>query len=179
MDIAVFRWINAHHCRFLDVLMWGGSLAAECYLIWLLIGAAVWAFRRERRGEEFFSLLVALALSYVCVDLVLKPLVARPRPFVSLDGVRLIYSTLSMRVFRATWSFPSGHCASSMAAAWVLGVSHRRLMPLLAALVGLIAYSRIYLGMHYPSDCLAGVAVGALCGAAALCVTRAAAEKRL
>lgn len=179
MDIAVFRWINAHHCLFLDYLMWGASSAADFYLVWLLIAAAMWARRRECRRVEILGLLFALFFTYVSVDLVLKPLVARPRPFISLDGVQTIHHTLSMRVFWATWSFPSGHCASSMAAAWVLGAPCRRLRLPLAALVALVAYSRVYLGMHYPSDCLAGLAVGALCGAAALGAARAATEKRL
>ncbi len=173
MDVAVFRWINAHHSRCLDHLMWGASSAADFYLVWLLIGVWTWALRPGRRREELLGLLIALALAHASVDLILKTLVARPRPFVSLDGVRLIRTTLSLRVFPSSWSFPSGHCASSMAAAWVLGAPHRRLRLPLAALVALVAYSRVYLGMHYPSDCLAGLAVGALCGIAACAAVRA------
>jgi undecaprenyl-diphosphatase len=63
-----------------------------------------------------------------------------------------------------------------MAAAWVLGARFRKLMVPLALLVGLVFYSRVYLGMHYPSDCLAGLAVGALCGIAACGAARALAE---
>ena len=95
------------------------------------------------------------------------------RPFVSLDGVRLLRDTPSLRLFKETWSFPSGHCTSSAAAAWVLGSRHRRLLLPAALLVGLVAYSRVYLGMHYPTDCLAGLALGALCGAGACRAARA------
>lgn len=168
MDVAVFRWINGHHCGFLDALLWGASASADFYLLWLALGAAAWAADRRSGGRALLGVLLALAFSYLAVDILAKPLAARPRPFAVLGGVRLLPATASLRVFRATWSFPSGHCASSAAAAWVLGSYLRRLRPLLALLVALVAYSRVYLGMHYPSDCLAGLAVGVLCGAAAV-----------
>ncbi|MEI6632483.1 MAG: phosphatase PAP2 family protein [Chlamydiota bacterium] len=177
MDIAIFRWINSHHCRALDYLMWGASSSADFNLIWLLIGLAAWALDRDKGKETLFGLLIALACACLSVDLLFKPLVARARPFLTLDGVRLIHNTPSLKVFRSTWSFPSGHCASSMAAAWVLGARFSKLMVPLALLVGLVSYSRVYLGMHYPSDCLAGLAVGALCGIAARAAAREAAAR--
>ncbi len=173
MDIAVFRWINGHHSRLLDGLMWGASASVDFYLLWLFLGLAVRAFDRKRGGETLLGLLIALAFSYLSVDLFLKSLVARARPFLSLDGVRLLRDTPSIRLFKETWSFPSGHCTSSAAAAWVLGARHRRLLIPAALLVGLVAYSRVYLGMHYPTDCLAGLALGALCGAGACRAARA------
>ena len=173
MDIAVFRWINGHHSSSLDVLMWGSSAAVDFFLLWLLLGLAVWAFDRKRGRETLLGLLIAVAFSYLSVDLILKSLVARARPLVSLDGVRLLRDIPSLRLFKETWSFPSGHCTSSAAAAWVLGSRHRRLLLPAALLVGLVAYSRVYLGMHYPTDCLAGLALGALCGAGACRAARA------
>lgn len=173
MEIELFRWVNAHHCRVLDFLMWGASASADFYTVWLCIGLTAWAFERERGREALLGLVIAFVLVTVSVDFILKPIVARARPFLSLEGVRLLRGTPSVRVFSATWSFPSGHCASSMAAAWVLAAGHRRLVLPLAALVALVAYSRIYLGMHYPSDCLAGLAAGALCGEAARRCARA------
>jgi len=103
-------------------------------LIWLLIGLAAWALDRDKGKETLLGILIALACACLSVDLLLKPLVARSRPFLALDGVRLIRNTPSLRAFRSTWSFPSGHCASSMAAAWVLGAHFRKLMVPLALL---------------------------------------------
>lgn len=176
MDITIFRWVNAHHSRFLDCLMWGASVSTDFYLLWVLIGLAVWALKREEGGRTLFALFIALSFSYLSVDLLLKPLIERARPFLSLDGVRLLRHTPSLILFKDSWSFPSGHCTSSAAAAWVLGARHRRLRIPVALLAGLVAYSRVYLGMHYPTDCLVGLALGVLCGIGACAAMRAVAR---
>ena len=103
MDIAFFRWINTHHCRALDYLMWWASSTVDFNLIWLLIGLAAWALDRDKGKETLLGILIALACACLSVDLLLKPLVARSRPFLALDGVRLIRNTPSLRAFRSTW----------------------------------------------------------------------------
>ena len=173
METELLRWINAHHCRALDRLMWGASASADFFLPWICVGVAVWALDRRGGKETLIALALSFVLATISVDLALKPLFARARPFLSVAGVRLMRGTPATRIFRDTWSFPSGHCASSAAAAWVLAARRRRLALPLAALVLLIAYSRVYLGMHSPSDCLAGLAAGVICGEAARRCARA------
>ena len=82
------------------------------------------------------------------VTLGLKLLVGRPRP----HGHMLVTAYGS--------SFPSGHAATAFAAAVAVGLLHRRLLAPLVVLAGLIAFSRVYLGVHYPFDVLAGAAIG-------------------
>ncbi len=86
---------------------------------------------------------------------VLKVLFDRPRPFERLsEADPLLGATIGT-------SMPSGHAATSAAGAIALAVLVRRAVPLLVTLAMLIAFSRVYVGVHYPFDVVAGAAVGA------------------
>jgi len=163
MDIQLLYWINSHHCMLLDWLLAGVSAATDLYLLWFLLGIFIW-LRDGREGKRIaLCVFLALALTYISVDLAMKPLVARPRPFAALPDIRQLEVPLTGRLVPSPFSFPSGHCASSMAAGCILASYYRRFRLPLCVLVVLVTYSRIYLGMHYPSDCIAGLAVGLLC----------------
>lgn len=106
--------------------------------------------------------LVALLLSLLVNNLILKNLVARTRPFDAIPGLATLIA------HPTDYSFPSGHTASSFAAA---GVFFRRLpkragIPFLVFAV-FIAASRLYVGVHYPSDVVLGLVSGWLLGVAA------------
>jgi undecaprenyl-diphosphatase len=167
MDIDIFFWINSHHNTFLDLLLFFLSAAGKFYILWWALGVVVLCVDRRNGIRVMLCMFLALLLVFVSVDIVLKPLIARPRPFVTLEGVRLFGTSWTTWMRLGGFSFPSGHCASSMAAAWVFGSFYRRYRWLLFVLVVLMAYSRVYLGVHYPSDCLAGIVTGLLCGVVA------------
>ena len=164
MDVRLFFWINGHHTPFADLLFWGLTTAAQFYFLWAGLGIIALLADRGNGKRSMIGVLMTFVLAYVSVELILKPLIARPRPFAVLDGVRMLRWMGPI----SSYSFPSGHCASSAAAAFVLGSYYKRFRLPLALLVGSIAYSRIYLGVHYPSDCLAGLAVGVFCGLLAM-----------
>ena len=108
--------------------------------------------------------IVLLTLTDQLSSSVIKNLVERTRPCHDVDGVRLLYRC------GKTFSFPSSHAVSSMAAAVYFGLLYRRLLwPLLAVSI-LVSYSRIYIGIHYPFDTLAGWALGGGMAAAAVWV---------
>lgn len=172
MDVRLLYWINSHHCAVLDYLLWGISAATDLYLLWFLLGVFVGLADKTRGKRIAICIFLALAFTYVSVDLVIKPLVARPRPFAALPGIRQLEVSLPGKMVKSPFSFPSGHCASAMAGAWLLGAFYGRFRLPLCALVVLVAYSRIYLGMHYPSDCVVGLAVGLLCALLAKRVCR-------
>ena len=107
--------------------------------------------------------LAALLLANVVVYL-LKEIVAEPRPFLVLPNVIQLVSESE------DYGFPSGHAASSFSVMMVIGLKYRlhikgktyRLLYPLLAFASLIAFSRVYIGVHYPLDVLFGAIVGIL-----------------
>ena len=100
--------------------------------------------------------LLAVAVVFAVNDLVAKPLVARPRPFRGgIEGARVIQQPPP-----TTSSLPSGHAAAAVAGAMSLSRVWPQAAWALWLLAGGIAMSRIYVGVHYPSDLLAGAVLG-------------------
>ncbi len=126
-------------------------------VIWILMAMGLLVPRRTRRTA--LTCAVALLVSLLVNNAALKNIVGRIRPYDAIPGL--------IPLIGRPWdySFPSGHTASSFAAAWVL---YRRLpkrfgIPGLV-LAGLIGISRLYLGVHYPTDVLFGAVSGIGCG---------------
>jgi undecaprenyl-diphosphatase len=166
-DHLARAWVVAHRYDVLDGAMWGLSAIGRGGIIWLIIGGIV-AFRRSRRGwwREFAPLAVALLFATITTDDILKPAFDRHRPFVTTPDVRVIGGR------PRDASFPSGHAANAFAGAVVLSttIPSGRLIwwPLAIA----IAYSRVYLGVHYPLDVVAGSIIGAASAAIVVAATR-------
>lgn len=135
---------------FFDALMPAVSALADGGVCWILLAA----FLLARKGTRGAGLLVAAALvvDAAVVNGVLKPVIARPRP--ELSGV------LPLVPLPADFSFPSGHTAASFAAAAALFFAKSRLASPALYLAALIAFSRLYLGVHFPTDVAAGALIG-------------------
>lgn len=124
--------------------------------VWLILAGLLLLFPKHRKTG--IAILIALGIETICCNLVLKPLVARIRP---CD----INATIQLLIARPTdFSFPSGHTGSSFAAASALLFSHNKLWIPATILAVLIAFSRLYLYVHYPSDVFAGALIGIICG---------------
>ena len=180
MDQRLFYLINASWAHpSLDLLMatlsswafWGPLVALAGILLFCLGGF------RGRAAVVCAALAVGMT-DGVVVDAI-KNAVGRPRPNQVLDGVRMVdlqkatprllalfkpvkveYSHPSIQPVRGI-SFPSGHASNNFAVAIVLSVFYRRWGWLYFIPASLIAYSRIYVGSHYPSDTLVAVIIGA------------------
>ncbi len=132
-------------------------------MAWFIIFVLMFLFGGQRTKKVAILGLSALLVANTVVY-ILKVLVAEPRPFLTLANVDLLV------IKDNSFSFPSGHTASSFAAAYVIGSkfkmnfrgrSYGLMYPMMAFAV-LIGFSRIYIGVHYPVDVLFGALVGIL-----------------
>jgi len=136
----------------LDRALIATTRAANYSRLWLVVAAALAMFGGRRGRRAAGRGLTAVAIAAVVANGPAKLLVRRPRPS-SRERPTLI------RTPRST-SFPSGHTAAAFA--FVAGASAELpvLAPVLIPLAGTVAYSRVYTGVHYPSDVAAGAAIG-------------------
>ena len=102
-------------------------------------------------------IVVTITLTDQTSSSLIKPLVGRIRPCNALEGVRLLVKCTG------SYSFPSSHATNMFGAAVIFSYSYKRLWPFFFMLAGLVAYSRVYVGVHYTFDILAGAILGALC----------------
>jgi undecaprenyl-diphosphatase len=165
LDASFFHLINGVWTNpLLDTLMPALSWAGSFGVIWLVLLGAVAAFGKKTGRKIALAGLVALAIGFASSTL-LKDLTMRPRPFLSLDEVRLLVSAPH------SYAFPSGHTTSAFAAASGTALAAKKLLkrvPLwgwaMLPLAVAIAYSRIYVGVHWPTDVAAGMLLGLASG---------------
>lgn len=154
-DIPVFRFINHDlSCPVLGPIMKMVSNLGGGELFFAL-GVAMLFFRKREIKMLGVLLIAGLTITYYMVS-GLKILIARPRPFAALSDVIMLAQEKS-------FSFPSNHAATAFMAATLLSkhFKHYAVFYLLAAI---IAFSRIYLGVHYPTDVIAGAVLGVFTG---------------
>ncbi len=124
---------------------------------YLLLGASM---LRRRRWDALMVRRTALPLmaATALVEYPIKAIFRRRRPFIKLIRAIVIGKK------PGTFSFPSGHAASSFAGAWLLRQHFPRQSPLWYGIAALVAFSRVYLGDHYPGDVLTGSLLGHFLG---------------
>lgn len=129
--------------------------------IWIVTALIMLASRKYRKTG--FKIAAALILSLLICNMLIKPTVARVRPYEVNTAIELIISKPT------EYSFPSGHTSSSFAAATVLMLCEDRKIWVPAMVTAaLIAFSRLYLYVHYPTDVICGMALGAIFAFAAV-----------
>jgi undecaprenyl-diphosphatase len=154
LDLRLLRWMRTHgHTPGLEAAVQALGRAGNNGVVWVLLGVALALLDWERR--EAWLICAALGPIAIALNYGIKLAVRRPRPV--LEGLPPLGGAPS------SLSFPSAHALSSFAVATAMV----RVDPALAgALVVAVALSlsRPYLGMHYPSDVLAGAVLGVLLG---------------
>lgn len=163
IDLKILDLIQRYFtCGFMDTIMPVITFLGNAGLIW--IAAAVICIAAKKYRKTGIGLACGLAGSGLICNLILKNLFARERPFSINETVTLLINAPQ------DYSFPSGHTTSSFAAAAVIMHNDKRLGTAAYILASLIAFSRLYLYVHYPSDVLAGVLLGTAIGVACSCV---------
>jgi undecaprenyl-diphosphatase len=145
-DRHLERWQVAHRVGFLDPIFKGLTYAAGYGALWLALAAI--AALLVRRPQVFVMTLVADGIGELTAD-VLKAVIPRARPHLH-----------PLIAVPRTHSFPSGHATTSFACATVLALALPRWRVPLLLLAAAVAWSRVYVGVHYPLDVIAGAALG-------------------
>lgn len=161
MEIAILEGLAAIHTPFLTAVMLAFTYMGEVGAIWIAAAAVLLAFRKTRPCGVVLA--AALIIDFLVVNLALKNIVARPRPFTVSEELLAFLEQIEYKL-PSGWSFPSGHAAVSFCAAAVLTCFYKGKGAWSIAAAALIAFSRLYLGVHYLTDVLAGAAIGALIG---------------
>lgn len=149
----ILDWIQQHlRSPFGDAVVPLITSLGNAGILWILIGLVLLT-RRSWRKTGVVLLLALLIEAFFC-NIVLKNLVAMPRPFTLRENVQLPI------LAPHDYSFPSGHTGAAFASAAVLYFSRARYWFVVFVLAVLIAFSRLYLYVHFPTDVLAGIVLG-------------------
>lgn len=170
IEFAILDWMQRNlRCGLLDVFLPFVSSLSNHGEIWIVLAVLLLLFKRQRQG---LSVGAALILDLISCNLILKPLFNRLRPCMVNTAVELLITAPT------SGSFPSGHTAASFAAVFALKCSGSPLWRPAAVLASIIAFSRMYLYVHWPSDILGGVLLGAAVGWAGAKLVKYIAKKR-
>ncbi len=157
MEISILDLIQKLRTPLGDRVMCMITKLGNAGAIWIVLALVLLLIPKTRRSASI--LLAALAVDVVLCNLLLKPLVARVRPFEVNTAIQLLVAKPQ------DFSFPSGHTAASFASAAALYLAgEKKLWKPVLVLAVLIAFSRLYLYVHYPTDVLGGAVLGSFAG---------------
>ncbi len=173
MDEAVLLWIqNNLRLSWLNPLVEVFTALGNAGMIWILLSVLLVCFKPTRKAGLLSGL--ALLFSLLFTNIGLKPLVTRARPYTVVEGLIPLLTSADPN------SFPSGHTCAAFSAGLVWAKTLpkgwlRKIAVVQAVLMGL---SRLYVGVHYPTDVLVGAMVGTVCAFLSLTLGSQA-ERRL
>jgi len=156
LDVSLFQAIHSPDCHdswwaSFNLIVTEGSI-----WIWLAFALILGALRGKKYFYAAFFCVIGLLVAWLITDEFLKPLFARERPFLELETCVIGHRSSS-------FSFPSGHTTTSFCIATLIHLYHRPklIVSILSfGFAAFVAYTRIYLGVHFPSDILAGAVCG-------------------
>lgn len=157
LDFSILNFIQTHlQCQFLDVVMPFITFLGDVGLVWILISVVLLFFKKTRILG--IQLLISIVFAFIVYQCILKPLIARPRPFVQNPEFTLLIKAPK------DFSFPSGHTACGFSFVVILFLAKNKWWIPSFVLACLIGFSRLYLYVHFPTDVLCGAICGTVFG---------------
>ena len=164
IEFAILDAIQSIRFELLDRLMVAITTLGNKGIVWIVIGVVMLFFKKYRRAGV--AVLLGLVFGLVCGNWVIKNLVARARPCAINTAIRLIIP------YPSEYSFPSGHTLSSFIAATCVFLRNKKFGIAAYVLASLIAFSRLYLYVHFPTDIIGGILLGIALAHLAVWLTR-------
>lgn len=157
IDFAILEFIRENlRCGFMNIVMMIFTFAGNWGIIWEVIAIALLISKKYRRLGA--TLAVGLIACLIIGNIILKPLIARDRPFIADPSIFIMIPPPSGN------SFPSGHTFSSFTSASILAMYSKKAGIFAYAAAVMIGFSRLYFCVHFPSDVLCGAVLGIVTG---------------
>lgn len=157
-DLPILEWIQEHlQCGFLDVLMPIITLFGEAGIFWIVCSVVLMLIPKHRKAG--FSMGLALIFGVVFCNMLLKPWVARIRPYdyqLEYYGKEIALLVNGLH----DYSFPSGHTIACFEACTVLMLYDKKFGIPATVIAIAVSFSRLYLYVHYPTDVIVSVFLG-------------------
>ena len=156
MELNILDWFQTLHTPILDKIMTSITKLGDAGIFWIILTLLFLIIPKMRKTGIIMA--AALIMDLLICNVAVKNLVARTRPY-DVNSVQLLVAKLH------DYSFPSGHTAASFASVTALYLAgEKKLWKPALVLACLIAVSRLYLYVHYPTDVLGGMVFGILAG---------------
>ena len=152
MEFEILYAINNLHNPILDKIMIAITSLGNAGIVWIVIAIGLLLSKKTRKCGILMS--ISLLLGLIIGNVVLKNIIARDRPCWIDENIKLLIP------IPQDFSFPSGHTLASFEAAVMIYLHNKKWGILSFALAVLIAFSRMYLFVHFPTDVLAGMILG-------------------
>lgn len=173
-ELQLLHMFEKLHNPVFNVFAYICTLLGEGGIFWILTGLFLFFYKSGKYRKIGISVITSLALSLIFCNFVMKPVFHRIRPFevdTSFENVFGIFETAF------DWSFPSGHTSASFAAAMAIYCGNKKIgRPALVAAL-LVSLSRLYFTVHYPTDVLVSMVLGAVYGIVAHFIVRYVSKK--
>lgn len=173
IDAQILLWIQDYvRIALLDPIVKGFTALGNGGLIWVAVSVAMVCWKPTRKAGLVSAL--ALIFSLLFTNLGLKPLISRTRPYYVVEGLIPLVTSSDLN------SFPSGHTSAAFAAglAWAAVLPKKWMRVTAVVQAFLMGLSRLYVGVHYPTDVLVGALVGTGCALLSVWVMKAVERRR-
>lgn len=171
MEFQILDALQKIHTPIIDTLMCGITRLGDAGMIWILLCIVLLLMPKTRKSG--MVLLAALLVDLLICNVILKPTIQRIRPFDVITDIELLVKR------PLDYSFPSGHTAASFTSVMALYLAGEKKLWIPALILAvLIAFSRLYLYVHYPTDVLGGVIIGVISGALGYWLVKKAEESK-